>query len=110
MNPTDTPDIPEPADDVREGDWVDAPQDSHLKSIRLTNRFFARSGPSVLWVTFRSRLIKKTGQMSGEVTYRYESMDHIGLAQIYGKMIVASSPGEILDAELIKKGNTGIRS
>jgi hypothetical protein len=104
----DTPRFGEEADDVREIDWIDAPADSHLKCFRFTNRYFSnRGGPSVLWVTFRATVTKRTGTPRPEVTYRYESLDHISLRGTFEKMTIASSPGEVLHADLISQGNKG---
>lgn len=94
-----------------EGQWIDAPASSHIKAMRFTNRYFSSgTGPSIIWVTFRSRTSVKTGNVTPETTYRYESMDHIGLRQTFEKMIIAGSPGEILHADLISKDNPGIPS
>lgn len=105
-NPNLEPGAPNP--DVVYIDWVDAPSESHLKAYRFVDRFFAKeSGPSELYVTFRSTTSKKTGITRPEATYLYTSHDHQALRETFEKMTIAASPGTILHADLISQGNTG---
>lgn len=88
-------------------DPVESPAESHLEGFRFIDRRFSGNGPSVLLVGFRQRVSPKTGKVTPPASYAYESMDHTGLRATYAAMEVASSPGTVLHADLISKGNRG---
>lgn len=86
-------------------DRVPAPPESHLKEFWLVNRAFAEGGPSELFVTFKAK--DGPGKSYPEVTYVYESTDHVFLRGVFERMSIAASPGTVLHAELISRGNRG---
>ena len=93
-----------------ETEWFPADPTSHLKQMRFTNNAFSDDGqPSVLYVVFREKTNENTGKHYPEASYRYESNDHAHLRQTYERMTIAESPGIILHAELIRRGNTGTK-
>ena len=105
-NPDETPQFPDGG--VVRIPPVAAPSNSHLKEYWFVDRHDADvSGPSELYVRFRSTASKKTGQTKPEATYVYTSMDHLALRQIFEAMTIASSPGTVLHRELIAAGNAG---
>ena len=81
---------------------------SHLLKFRLENNAFAGTGqPSRLFVVFKAKQGKK--KYYPECEYVYDSTDHTFLASVFERMSLAESPGEILHAELIGKGNRGTK-
>lgn len=87
--------------------WEPCDPTSHLIAIRLINRAFTGQPQSEIQVRFKARTTK-AGVYHPECVYRYLE-PHDRARDIFGEMQLEESPGEVLDRELIKKGNRGTR-
>lgn len=87
--------------------WTKAPGDSHLwgfrfhdaRAIRFLRRF--RGNVSLLTVRFKP---PANNPGKGISEYEYEFADHEAGAAVFRAMVGHPDPGEVVHAELIKKG------
>ncbi len=80
--------------------FQNAPADSHLEWFRLPADSLA------VHVRFREKRGAR-GQVYPAATYEYLFSDAGQRMAVWNALCAASSPGEVVDRELIKKGNRG---
>lgn len=91
-------------DDSGAEPWTEAPEDSHLARFRYWDARKYRHLRTLLGGVSQLNVVFKATNTKPETSYTYEFRDAAEGERVFALMREAESPGEIVHAELIRKG------